>query len=84
MMFLGKCGCQRHLQRTHDARNLCGSMLQAAAFAAEHMHPDARLVIGGDFNSLWRKYTSDEYDKVSHDHLYTGCPILRPSERMPL
>ena len=62
---------------------LAWSILQAAAFAAEHMHPDAHLVIGGDFNSLWRKYTSDEYDKVSHCHFCTGCPDLISSDRMP-
>ncbi len=39
--------------------------LQVAAFAAEHGHGDSHIIIGGDFNTLWRKYSSDRFDQVS-------------------
>ena len=40
--------------------------MQVVAFLKEHGHSsiDVPLVLGGDFNSLWRKYRSDPFDEV--------------------
>ena len=52
------------------------SLMQLAEFAAENGHADAQVIIGGDFNSLWRKYASDQFDQVRHLALPFSSPSI--------
>ena len=53
--------------------------MQMVAFLREHGHSgaDVPIVVGGDFNSLWRKYRSDPFDEVrSASH----CPACQGND----
>ena len=46
------------------AIHLMSSVTQMRAFAELHGQSTAAVLLGGDFNSLWRKYKTDAYDEV--------------------
>lgn len=57
-----------------DAPLKVSNVVQMRAFADVQWLSRPVVLLGGDFNSLWRKYTSDAFDEVGYPHV---APLFR-------
>lgn len=49
--------------------------LQLKSYAARRGCPGTPIILGGDFNSMWRKYTSDAFDQVRRGGYNTPATV---------